>query len=225
MGEEENSQSGAGAPPEQPKAAQPTAPEPPHVAEPSPQVTARAESIAETIRAARNKPGATGKERLIREVQEKIESDELRQALGMDVPFDIKKLLTKGSVEQRGMKIAEDTWVDMHTLTKAEDILAERIVEELNGHLPLNREYIEAKLVAVLAMSITRINRDRFPGPDIDTAARKTEEWKADWEVKIGLAKVLMAMDPNDIDALSIIYSNLDKMDVLIQEEAKKKSS
>lgn len=184
----------------------------------------RADNIAELIRNARSKPGSSPKEKLIAEAMEKSETEEMRRAIGLDIPFNVRQLLTRGVVEQVGMKVADNMFVDMHTLSKAEDILAERLVEALNGPMPLSKAYVEAKLVATLAMAITRINRDRFPVPDLDMDKRNTDAWKADWELKIALAKMLMAMTPGDIDGLGVIYANLDKMDVLLEEEARKKS-
>jgi len=186
----------------------------------------RASAIVEAIRKAREKrPVESGKEALIREAIDKSDTEEMRRAIGLDIPFDVLTLLTRGIVEQRGMKIAEDMYIDMHTLSKAEDILAERLVEEFNGPMQLSNAYVEAKKVAVLSIAITRVNRDRFPVPDLDPAKRMTDDWKTDWDLKRGLTRMLSAMTVGDINVLSLVYANLDKMDILIEEEAKKKSS
>ena len=187
-------------------------------------VDARADSIAETIRKAREHKGAGAKEKLIAEAIEKSDTEEMRRAIGLDIPFSVKTLLTKGYVEQRGMKLAEDMFVDMHTLSKGEDILAERLVEEFVGPMQLSKSYIEAKTVAVLAIAITRINKDRFPVPDLEPSNRNTDQWKSDWDLKRGLMRMLLAMQNNDIDGLGLVYGSLDKMDILIDEDAKKKS-
>jgi hypothetical protein len=149
----------------------------------------------------------------------------MRKALGLDIPFDVKTLLTRGVVEKRGIKIADDFFIDMHTLSKAEDVLAERLVEQFYGPMQLTKSYLEAKMTATLAIAITRINKDRFPVPDLDPAKRHTEEWKNDWDLKMGLMKALNGMPSGDVDTLGVVYSNLDKADVLIEEEARPKSS
>jgi hypothetical protein len=46
-----------------------------------------------------------------------------------------------------------------------------------------------------------------------------------EWELKQGLMKALLGMPTNDVDALMLVYSNLDRMDVLVEEEARPKSS
>jgi len=187
---------------------------------------ARADDVAEAIRKARENRGVKDQKlALIEEAKEKSETEEMRRALGLDIPFDVKTLLTKGFVEKRGLKISDELFIDMHTLTKAEDILAERLVEEFNGPMQLSKAYLEAKQVAVLAIAITRVNRDRFPVPDLDPANRNTDDWKTDWELKRNLHRALLGMTSGDIHVLGLVYSNLSEMDILLDEEAKKKSS
>jgi hypothetical protein len=184
----------------------------------------RAESIGAAIAAARAKSGPTDKEKLISDALEKNETEELRRALGLDIPLDVRALITKGVVEKRGMKVGPDLFVDMHTLNKAEDIMAERLVEECVGPMQLTKSYLEAKLTATIAIATTRVNKELFPVPSTNPADRGTEDYRRAWELKKGLMQTLLEMDPVDVDDLGRVYSNLDKMDVLIQEEARKKS-
>ena len=187
----------------------------------------RIQGAADAIRAARERrpEEASSKEKLIQEALEKNESAEMRLALGLDIPFNVKELLTRGVVEQRGLKIGEDFFCDMHTLTKAEDIMAERLVEEHHGPMQISKSYLEAKLVATLAIAITRINKERFPVPSTDPAERKTEEWIHAWGLKQALMRSLMNMPSGDADLISMVYANLDHADVLIEENARKKST
>jgi hypothetical protein len=194
-------------------------------AEPSAETSARANSVAEAIRKAREKSKGTSKETLINEAIEKSETEEMRRAMGLDIPFNVHTLLTRGIVEQRGMKISDDFYLDMHTLNKAEDVLAERLVEIFNGPLTLSKAYLEAKTVAILAMAITRVNKDRFAVPDLDPAMRTTDGWKIDWDGKQALMRAIMGMPSADVDALMLVYANLEKMDVLVEESARPKSS
>lgn len=193
--------------------------------EPKTDAQVNAERIAEAIRKARANPAVGPKEKLIAEAMERSETEEMRRALGLDIPFDVKTLLTRGVIYKQGLQVGDQMYVDMHTLNKSEDILAERLVELHHGNMPLGKAYLEAKTVAILAMSITRINRDRFPAPSSDPADRGTEGWKVDWELKQALFRSLESMSSGDIDAMMLVYANLDKMDVLIDEAARKKSS
>jgi len=187
----------------------------------------RIQNAADAIRQARDSRPAevSSKEKLIQEAMEKSETQDIRTALGLDIPFDVKELLTRGVVEQRGLKIGEDFFCDMHTLTKAEDIMAERLVEEHHGPMQLTKSYLEAKLVATLAISITRINKERFPVPSTDPAERKSPGWVHDWSLKQALMRSLMQMPSGDADLIAMIYANLDHADVLIDESARKKST
>jgi hypothetical protein len=194
-------------------------------AEPSAETTSRADSVADAIRKAREKSSGTSKEKLITEAIEKSETEEMRRAMGLDIPFNVHTLLTRGVVEQRGMKITDDLYIDMHTLNKAEDVMAERLVEISQGAMTLSKAYLEAKTVAILTMAITRVNKERFPVPDLDPAMRTSDGWKTDWEGKQALMRAVMGMPSNDVDALMLVYANLDKMDVLVEEEARPKSS
>jgi hypothetical protein len=185
----------------------------------------RADDIAEAIRKARTHSGRTEKDKVIAEAIDKTETAEMRRALGLDIPFDVRALLIRGVVEKRGMKVASDLFIDMHTLTKAEDILAEKLVEAFHGPMELTKAYLEAKLVATITIAITRINQDLFPVPDpLDPAARSNDEWRTAWEAKRGLFRAFMALPAGDVDALGTVYANLGRMDELIQEEARKKS-
>jgi hypothetical protein len=183
----------------------------------------RAEELAGAIASARSK-STSDKQRLIDEAMEKGETAEMRRALGLDLPFDVRKLITQGIVEQRGMRVADGMYIDMHKLNKAEDIMADRLVEEVHGPMQLTKSYMEAKLLACIAMATTRVNQDLFPVPAWAMSERNTDEYKRAWELKKQLLNTLLEMDPDDTDSLALVYSNLDKMDVLVQEEARKKS-
>ena len=115
-------------------------------------------------------------------------------------------------------------YIDMHKLNKAEDIMADRLVEEVYGPMALTKSYMEAKLLAAIAIATTRVNQDLFPVPPWAISERGTDEYKRAWELKKHLLNTLLEMDPDDTDSLALVYSNLDKMDVLVQEEARKKS-
>ena len=90
--------------------------------------------------------------------------------------------------------------------------------------MELTKSYLETKVVAVLAMAITRVNSQLFPVPSMDPADRGTDEWKAAWDIKRTFMMTLLQMQGDDIDALSMVYTRLDQMDILVEEEARKKS-
>jgi hypothetical protein len=161
-------------------------------------------------------------------IMQEIEDKELRQTLGLDIEFDVSKLITQGIVEKRGLKIVDGLWVDMHTLTKEEDILSEQLVEQVYesmGGIKLSKGYYEAKASAMLAMAITRCNNKLFPAPPTEAAKQKTEEFKRSWDDKVSLFHIILKFPSSLVDSLSFVYMNLEKADVLLEEKNKKKSS
>jgi hypothetical protein len=184
----------------------------------------RADEISNAIRTAKERTKLTEKDKLLQEAMEKSETAEMRRALGLDVPFDVKKIITTGSVERRGMQVGDNLYLDMHTLTKMEDIMAERLVEELIGPMALTKSYLESKFTATLAMAITRVNSELFPAPSYKPEDRGTDPWREAWEKKKNLFEMLLNMRPDDVDNISLIYTKLDRMDMLNKEDEAKKS-
>lgn len=222
MGDDQKKPEGAGAPEEVP--ATPTLSSTAGIKVESAAQAKGITNIEEALRTVRDRTATSPKEKLLNEAVEKTETAEMRRALGLDVPFDVRKLLTTGIVERRGMQVGTDMFIDMHTLNKAEDIMADRLVEQTVGPMELTKSYLETKVVAVLAMAITRVNSQLFPVPSMDPADRGTDEWKAAWDIKRTFMMTLLQMQGDDIDALSMVYTRLDQMDILVEEEARKKS-
>ncbi len=174
-------------------------------------------------------------------IMEEIEDKENRQALGLDIEFDVSKLITQGIVEKRGLKILDSVeakdgkpgnpglWMDMHTLTKQEDILTEQLVESvyenLGGGIKLSKPYYEAKATAMLAMAITRLNNRVFPSPPNDGQKQSTVEFQAALKGKIELFNIILKLPSNLVDSLQFIYVNLSNADVLLEGDEQKKSS
>jgi hypothetical protein len=151
------------------------------------------------------------------------EAKDTRDAMGMDIEFDIDSLILQGSIERKGIFLAKGfPYFDMHTLTKEEDMLAEEFVQEIIGNtIKVDKVYYEKKEVAVLAMAITRMNNARFPKPDKRSMDEKLYNYCI--EKKKLLMSTLTVSQNNTVSALSLIYSNLALADVL-SDEAKKKS-
>lgn len=161
-------------------------------------------------------------------IMQEIEDKELRQALGLDIEFDVSKLITQGIVEKRGLKIMDGLWLDMHTLTKEEDIMSEQLVmsvyETLGGGIKLSKPYYEAKATAMLAMAITRCNNKLFPVPPADPAKRKSPEFESAWKGKQELFGIILSFPSHLVDNLSFVYVNLERADVLVEGAEQKKS-
>lgn len=158
-----------------------------------------------------------------------IEDKEQREMLGLDIEFDISKLITQGIVEKRGIKIMDNLYLDMHTLSKAEDILAEQMVDQVlsdaAGGIKLSKPYYEARALAILVMSVTRCNNRSFPVPPLESDKRKSEEFKKAWDDKILLLNTFLQFSGSTIDSLTFVYMNLDKADILVEGAKQKKSS
>jgi hypothetical protein len=174
-------------------------------------------------------------------IMQEIEDKEVRQALGLDIEFDVSKIITQGIIEKRGIKIIEPIeaadgnpgspglWLDMHTLSKEEDIMSEQLVmnayEALGGGIKLSKPYYEAKATAMLAMAITRFNNKLFPVPPTDPAKRKSPEFETAWKGKQELFNIILSFPSHLADNLSFVYVNLSKADVLVEGADQKKSS
>ncbi len=142
----------------------------------------------------------------------------LTTALGYDLEFDVKKFITQGIVEKKNLEVIDGLFADMHTLAKWEDVVAEKLVTERGrgvGIISLSKEYFEAKSVAMLTMSLTRLNNALFTmeaRDDDDGYVRKLE-----------LHDILMKMPGYLVNALVFIYENLDKADAMTSEDPAEK--
>lgn len=183
-----------------------------------------AQKLADQLSGARAKSPNKGLEDVIAEAIKKDEADEVRDALGLDIPFDVNALLTRGIFEQKGMQLDENFYVDMHTLDGEEDFLAEVLVDEIYGPVKLGPVRETAKVRCVLAMAITRVNNEPYPVPPVDRSARITEAFQRSWGKKRDLANFFKKMQPEAVKLIETVYSNLDKMGFLIPGDSKKKS-
>jgi len=172
---------------------------------------------------------SSDKEAQLQQAQSEIEAKELRDALGLDLPFDIDGLIKKGVIEKKGIKVPlgpeqGELYVDMHTLQKAEVILVEQLVEAVFGVMPRNHQYIEARMAATVAMAVTRCNNAAYEVPD-PMGNQNDATWKTRWARKLDFYQnVMLKLDDEIINTLNFIYVNLEKADALIDERAKKKS-
>lgn len=162
-------------------------------------------------------------------ILQEIENKETREMLGLDIEFDVTKLITQGIVEKRGIKIMDNLFLDMHTLTKAEDVLAEQLVEQFQATMglgvKLSKAYYEVKSTAMLAIAVTRMNNRTFQVPPLEADKRESDEFNSAWNGKVELLKIMMQMPGTLIDSLTFVYMNLDKADVLVEGNKQKKSS
>ncbi len=167
----------------------------------------------------------------LNEAQESADRAEAISALGLDLDFDPRKLLTDGIIEKKGLKVLENFFIDIHTLDKREDILADRLVAQVFGGglgLSIGKPYLECKMAATLAVAITRCNKVIFKVPDFaaergdDEISRKV--WDANWASKVELLDIILKLPSHLVDTLIIIYTNLEKSDFLQEDEGQKKS-
>lgn len=184
----------------------------------------QADDIGKAIATARAGGDRGAKQRVLEEAMDQAEAQDLRALIGLDIPFDVTALLTRGVVEQKGMEVGPDFFVDMHTLDGDEDILSELLIEDIFGVMKISPAYVRAKEICTLAMAITRVNNERYLVPPTDRESRGTDEFKRAWNLKIALANFIKKMGTPDRKALVLVYDNLRNMDVLVNEAARKKS-
>lgn len=143
-----------------------------------------------------------------------------KQVLGADLDFDVTKFITDGNIAKKNIKIFDKMYVDIHTLSQAERILADNLVIEKFGAASNNTSYLDSLEPAILAMAITRVNNTAFPTPD--PYNRQTEEYKNNMEKKKKLFDTFLESNMNLVTYLSTLYSNLYQIDDLIGEVKKK---
>lgn len=186
-------------------------------------------SDAELLEEARRaEAGESGKTAAADQAHEANLRGELEALAGTDLDFDVESLIQDGSISKteimllpaRGTKPA--LYCDMHTLSKEEDLLVERLVAEVCGLRTMGREYTQARGTAILAMAVTRFNNRPYPVPDY--FGERDEAWMDKWAGKVELFKHLLKAQSQVSEGLAIIYQNLGAAD-LLKEDAKKKSS
>ena len=154
---------------------------------------------------------------------ESLQQD-LNELAGMDLDFDVEMLLTDGSISKKNILLLEKPkalYCDMHTLTKGEDLLVERLIAEALGLRTMGREYTQARGTAIIAMAITRFNNAPYPNPD--PLGVRDDAWQEKWDRKVSLFRTLIKSSTTVAEGLAIIYQNLGSPDTL-DEDTKKKS-
>jgi len=148
-------------------------------------------------------------------LEARLASDEAREEkeqTGEDLDFDLVSFITDGIITKTAIKLREDLYADMHSLTAMERGYAERMVREKFGNLPMDNFYFSSLETALLAMSITRLNNMKFPVPDRDGDAKTFEE---NYKRKVELMNNLLKSSADFVRALSLIYQNLNLVDML----------
>jgi hypothetical protein len=143
---------------------------------------------------------------------------------GIDLDFDIEALITDGAIAKENILLIpgpKPLYCDMHTLTKGEDLLAERLIVECLGLRTMGREHSQARGTAMIAMAITRFNNTKYPNPD--PLGERDAAWQAMLQEKVKLFKSLIKASAQVSEALALIYQNLGHAEML-NEDTKKKS-
>lgn len=143
-----------------------------------------------------------------------------RELMGADLPFDPNDFIVKGIISKKAIKLPGfEYYFDMHSASKEERLMADSMVQQVMGDLPIGKPYYDALETALLAMAITRINKETYPVPNFDS--RKTEEFKQLYNRKTDLFKLLMKFPSVLIAGLTMIYENLEYAELFNEETQK----
>ena len=179
---------------------------------PNEKVSKTPEQIAEELKAmeAKNQEKVEAAETTLEAVENKIKRD----MLGIDLPFDPNDFIVKGVISKKGIKLpGYEYYLDMHSASKEERLMADTIVQQVMGDMPLGKPYYDALETALLAVSITRINKETYEVPNFDS--RKTPEFKNLYNQKVELFKTLLKFPSVIIAGITMIYENLEYADVI----------
>lgn len=180
--------------------------------------------IREQLRTAETQAmGGEAESNLEKALQDKQAKD-FREALGLDLDFDPKAFITQGVIIRKGIKVAENVYVDMRSLTTKERMMAEALVRDAYGVMRLDAVYLTAIEAAMMAMSITRINRQTYESPDVSKPLNDPKEPanKLLYDNKVTLFNMFMDSSNELVTMLSVIYKNLEAVAVPTEEELKK---
>ncbi len=156
-----------------------------------------------------------------------LEAKHVREGLGLDLDFDVDKLIMEGIVEKKGLKLMNGLRVDIHTLNKSEGLLVDDITDAIlskmdakGDPIPVKRDelFFKTRSVTTLAMAITRCNNSVYPSPG-DFRNPKVEEIKK----KMALIEQLIRFPEDMIDRWIYIYVHLEIADILTGEVLEKK--
>jgi hypothetical protein len=194
----------------------------------------RAELTPEQIKAIKESTNDTKAEEKLQRTQDLLEERAKRELAGLDIPFDVEKLITEGIIEKRGLELVKGKiWGDMHSLSTPEEIVAKLLVDKLLGDQENRRkasgiDIMEIQAKASLAMGITRLN-DRsfeFPIDLMEIENRETTDFKKCFDDKLELLVILIRFPVRWTNDMIVIHRGLEYLDKLEAqgEETQKKS-
>lgn len=151
---------------------------------------------------------------------EKMDEAQASVQTGESLDFDIDSFIKEGIISKKNIPLMKDKlYVDMQTLTQKQRMFCEQMVRNKWGTMPSDNVYSTAIEAAILAMSITRMNNQQFPMPDMTdkSAANKALEGR-----KVELFEKFLDSSSEFIRGLSLLYTNLALADLLSEQDKKK---
>lgn len=155
--------------------------------------------------------GSEGAQGLENAIQLREQQDQ-KDSLGLDLDFDVKAFITEGVIVKRGIQVSDKVYVDMRTLTTKERMLAEAMVRDKFGNMKLDSVYLTAIEAAMMAVSITRINNQKFDNPDVSKSIQQDKENAALYEHKRELFEAFLDSSNELVTMISVIYKNLESV-------------
>ena len=143
------------------------------------------------------------------------------EATGKDIPFDVHSFITEGVVTRQNIQLNATTFIDLKTLTHKERLIAELLVKDKYGNLSIGHIYANAIEAAMLALAVLRINDTEFPMPDADAAA-DDPSYAIALQEKKKIFNMLLDSPAKLVEALSVVYNNLENIEVREPKTIKK---
>ena len=163
----------------------------------------------EQLAAAEASPESKAMEAQLGAAIDKRDDTVRRELLGTDLDFDPKAFIIDGVISRKGIEVKKGVYVDMHTLTTKERMLAEAMVRDHWGNMKLDNVYLTAIEAAMVAVAITRINNQPFENPDISKGVEDKEN-QALYAGKRQLFQMFMDAGNEFVTMLSVLYRNLE---------------
>ena len=162
----------------------------------------------------------------IDELAEVVDQAELKAAqerLGIDLTFDPKAFIQLGTVSKKGVPVFDGYYVDIHSISSEERLIAENMVAQVYGTNLAPNVYRGAMESAIVAMAISRVNKELYPSPS-SLLYEKSKTDTLAYRRKLELFQSICGMGDAYRMGIVVLYDNLRvAADILIADEATRK--